>query len=1278
VAGLRLEVREYAGPTRWRWVLTDGGGAFLADHEVRLNSKDWQYEAFTDLVGYLSWHVAPDRREQDEARITGELGAWVGKEVLGPVAAALASQAPATVRVILPPHAAWLASRPLELAHVSQKPLAVQDITLVMDTGASRPGRKTPMTDRLRVLGLFSLPEGGRALNLRRERYELVRLIERIAATGKAADVRVLQYGVTRDRLRDILEEAEGWDIIHVSGHGTPGQLLLETAAGTPDRVTATELAGLLELARTRVKLVTVSACWSAALTTADQRHLLGLPLPRQDPDTERLRTPPPPEQDSGTLAATLADRLNCAVLAMRYPVGDEFAIALSDKLYDLLADKGQPLPRAVGLALRHLAKDFPGRQVTTPALFGGQAAGLTLAAPKRTTARSYATDSGDLKMAGFPPQPDRFVGRTGVMARASAALAAASGVPGVLLHGMPGGGKTACALELAYTHEHAFEQLVWYKAPDDGMAIDGALTDFTLTLERYLDGFQMAHLLSSADSLAGFLPKLTELMERRRLLIVIDNAESLLTRSGQWRDDRWGHVIGALTGHNGLGRLIVTTRRQPSSLAALQVEPVDTLSADEALLLVRELPSLQALGRGEVPGIGRMEARRLARRAVESAQGHPKLLELADGQAAHPTRLAALLNASDQAWKKHGGLPHGFFATDEAAAPDSGPTAAATNYWQVLAAWTTSVEDTLSPGERDLFWFLGCLEEPDRRRPVLGATWAGLWQRLGRDGQPPALDRALAAVAATGLVAVPPEDGDPSESYAIHPGVAEAGRAHAGTAFRDAADALATGYWTMMYLRASGKAGDGTEDLRAMVRAGLAAIPYLVRQQQWQAAAALLEGAFNRDRSRATAAAMLPAITQITRHDPGSAEVLALVLQVLDPASAEAVMREALDAAVATADYRIASGIAGRLAYLCRDSGRLAEALALTDRKADYTRQADLSSWTKLADEVQRLQLLANMGQARKVLAEVTRLRAHMATLPATSGLDEMYSPWNIREMLFDAGHTAALQLGLWAEALVFGAAIATSQRSRNASAAAIALTRFNDCAPLLRLGRIEEAIAVLRDCLQAYQDAHHIEGIGRTLSVLADAEDRRSHGDAAVRLERDALRYLYLCGEADGIAISYHNLGAYHRRYTGQPTQALASRLASALIFTLTRGGYLDWAIKDAATDLRELGTAVTPPMSVADLNHQLGDIPGTDLPALLAALSPDPDTTKQALRDLVATVKERATAPPPLRPPCAGAAMAEGFRGVRVVSYCPHDESPAVDPEAGEPQVRADLVR
>ena len=59
-----------------------------------------------------------------------------------------------------------------------------------------------------------------------------------------------MQYGVTRERLQDVLEEGEGWDVIHISGHGAPGELVLETEDGSPDPVTAAELVDLLDLAR--------------------------------------------------------------------------------------------------------------------------------------------------------------------------------------------------------------------------------------------------------------------------------------------------------------------------------------------------------------------------------------------------------------------------------------------------------------------------------------------------------------------------------------------------------------------------------------------------------------------------------------------------------------------------------------------------------------------------------------------------------------------------------------------------------------------------------------------------------------------------------------------------------------------------------------------------------------------------------------------------------------------------------------------------------------------
>ena len=1220
---LRLEVLEFGDLTRWRWRLTGAGGKFLADHEVRLDEGCWQYEAFADLLGYLRWHAAPDRWDEDEARIVGEVGAWIGTEVLGPVAAALVKQRPAAVRVVVPEAAKALLFRPLELAHVNGKPIALQDVTLVMEGGqdpeTDDPGA-VPADGRLRVLGLFSLPEGGQPLNLRRERFELVQLVRGIAAAGRRAHVRVLQYGVTRQRLEDVLEEAEGWDVIHVSGHGMPGELLLEKENGTPDAVSSGELADMLDMARDRVKLVTLSACWSAAVTAEEQRRLLGLPVP--DADGTRRKAGRREEFDSGALATELTERLGCAVLAMRYPVGDEFAIALSAALYELLADKGQPLPRAVGMALRQIltsngdgAAEWSTLSAATPAVFGGRATGLTLRAPEREDADSYAT--GALKMAGFPPQPDRFVGRTGVMARASAVLARGSKVPGVLLHGMPGGGKTACALELAYTHEHAFDRLVWYKAPDEGMDISGALTDFALTLERELPGFQMIHVLADDAKLTAFAPQLTELVERRQVLIVLDNVESLLSESGQWRDERWGMVVTALCAHKGLGRIVLTSRRLPApGLSGVLVQAVDALTLDEALLLLRELPHLRGVIRGDVPGMDQAMTRRLALGVLNVAQGHPKLLELADGQAAEPDRLSVLVEAGDQAWRDAGGLPDGFFTTGETQASGA-------DYLHVLGAWTQAVTETLTTGERTLFSFLCCLEEGDRERLVLEPIWPHLWEQFGLDGQPSDLDQALVAVTAQGLVAVRREP----ESYAIHPGVAAAGREQAGEKFRDAVDAEAAAFWGAMFRYASGNTGNGRIDTGLTVRAGLGAVPYLMRLEQWTAAATMLEHAFIGDPTRANAVAVLPAIQEIADHDARQAGVLARVLEVIDPSAAERQMRAFIDAAVARGDYVGAWATTGRLLYLCLDSGRLTEALMLAEKKVGYTRQAGLGSWTQLLDEGQRLQVQTEMGQAEHVLAEVQRLRVHMRTLPTTVGPSEAVNPWNIREALLGTGRDAALHLGQWDDALDLNAAQTASMRDRGAPATVIARAAFNDYGPLLRLGRADQALAQLLECRQVFQDANDIESLGKTLSALGNVEDYRGHGDAAARLERDALRYEYLAGTVIAITVSYHNLGNY-LRHDRQPAPALACHLAAALIGALTgadRGG--GDSARAAVTDLRELGADADMPADVPGLCRQVGDIPGADLDRLLAALTPDPDALEQRFQELVAAVREAA---------------------------------------------------
>jgi len=211
---LKLEVTDFTDADHWRWRLTDPNGAFLADHEVALDRSQTPYTGFVDLQGYLHHYAAPDRRFEDEARLLGEVGAWIGEQVLGPIGPAILDYGtPVTVQVLVPPEAETILYRPLELAHVEGKPLAVQDVSLVFEVkGEERRVRWRDVGKALRVLAVFSLPTDVRALALRRERYALQQLMRTIAQTyGLAIDLRVVQYGVTRKRLGDVLREGEGW-----------------------------------------------------------------------------------------------------------------------------------------------------------------------------------------------------------------------------------------------------------------------------------------------------------------------------------------------------------------------------------------------------------------------------------------------------------------------------------------------------------------------------------------------------------------------------------------------------------------------------------------------------------------------------------------------------------------------------------------------------------------------------------------------------------------------------------------------------------------------------------------------------------------------------------------------------------------------------------------------------------------------------------------------------------------------------------------------------------
>ncbi|MHC4917298.1 MAG: CHAT domain-containing protein, partial [Planctomycetota bacterium] len=977
---LHLEITDFTDPDHWRWQLNDASGKFLADHEVALDPADAEYAAFLDLETYLKEHAAPDKWPDDEVRLIEEVGDWIGRRVLGPVAVRIVDYGtPVTVRVALPPEASGLLYRPLELAHASGKPLALHDVSLVFEVaGEAPPVRRRPVGDRLRMLAVFSLPTDVSALALRRERYQLERLIGRVALTYRlAVELRVLQYGVTRDALREVLEEGEGWDVMHFSGHGLPASLMLERPDGRHDLVTAEELEELLHPARGRLKLVTLSSCLSAAATVEETLHWLGIPLPPTS-------VPPGAEAEPGegapAVARALVRDLDCAVLAMRYPVGDDFAISLAAGLYEGMLGKRQRLARALQLALTAALRGgprpgVPPLSVATPALFGRGAAGLSLEPPPSAVTEFVAPPTG---LAYFPPQPERFVGRVGPMSRASAALAPGSEATGVLFYGMAGAGKTACALELAYRYEASrFQAFAWHKAPDEGSDIQDALLKLALDMEKQLPGLQMAHLVDRADEFAAWLPRLTELLEQRSVLVVLDNLESLLTTAGRWRDERWAQLIAALLAHDGLSRVVLTSRRRPADLGdgaspeqsrreRALVEPIHALSLSEAALLARELPNLGRLLRGESE-VGLTKGRVLVARTLAVVQGHPKLIELAEGQAGDPEALAAHLERAAAAWAGGEGRLQAFFSQGESPFETE-------EFLDALDRWTRGLSAALPPAARTLFHFLCALEEGDRQSGIVEANWADLWRRLGRPGEAPDLAATLAPLSAAGLVESQ-ETRFLQETgflYRLHPGVAQAGCAAAGDDFRAAVDAELAAFWMAVYRHGRREEMDGGGGL--VVRAGRSAAPYLLRRERWEEAATLLDRLIKRDRSLGTAAAVLPLLRRIAAATEGTKEglqnagVLAEALLVTGRwQEAEAMMRDIAHRAAARDEFHTASTAMGFVINILLSTGRAEEALALVEEMKGYTRRAGLGPWTQLADETNRLQLLNALGRYKE-----------------------------------------------------------------------------------------------------------------------------------------------------------------------------------------------------------------------------------------------------------------------------------------------------------------------
>jgi tetratricopeptide (TPR) repeat protein len=500
----------------------------------------------------------------------------------------------------------------------------------------------------LRLLVAIASPETAEAELLDYE-AELARIVAAVEPARTRAEggayVRVLNEGSLTAIHTALAQDPEGFHVLHLSCHARPGELLLETADGQPDLVTARRLLDEGVPAGADLPMVMLSGC-STGLAARQERLHPGAPAPAPpasaptDPDGPRLKQDDRGEATLASFAAELVAAGVPMVLAMQEPVTDRYATALSAEFYRRLATGATPDPLlALAEARRAAERD---RQNLPP---GSPLRGPAEWATPALTTRALRLPLFNRREPFGPVQPPQapvladgvvvrevgdFVGRRREIRQARRVLTGDKA--GLVLHGIGGVGKSTLAAEVLRSLGDETGLVVsraGQVSVDDVLGEIGARLHQAASAAAGVEDLARAALyLRAADQ---------EWTERVRLLaeqilpaipmtVLLDNFEDNLTEApGGWqvRDPELGAFLAGWARRPGQGRLLFTSRHPfalPKSagrrLANLHLGP---LSAAETRKLIWRLPGLDALTPLE------------KNRAYRDVGGHPRTLEYLD-----------------------------------------------------------------------------------------------------------------------------------------------------------------------------------------------------------------------------------------------------------------------------------------------------------------------------------------------------------------------------------------------------------------------------------------------------------------------------------------------------------------------------------------------------------------------------------------------------------------------------------------------------------------------
>ncbi|WP_280250213.1 CHAT domain-containing protein [Nocardia abscessus] len=444
----------------------------------------------------------------------------------------------------------------------------------VADAETSSVDRPT----RFRIVVAIASPENGRGslLNYEAELEHVLAALSPAIDSG-AIDVEILNWG-TADAIRAAVAERPT-DILHISSHGIPGYLCLETATGDDDLIDADGVIARILPEGRAVPFLMLSACHTGRAARAGGADA---------PDS------------TSALAASLVAHGAPGAVAMTDEVSDRFSTALAHQFYRAVAadPTGDPVDTFCRTR-RELAQRFTddpanarlAAEWVIPTVFAPR----DTSRPRRSSLLATATQTRPGTVGGRRD----FVGRRAEL-RGLVGIVT-SRYPWVVLSGLSGIGKTALARETVRLLGADAGHVAWvtdHHSPDRildsiwGQLCSGPHREAFISWARDddpTDGWR--------KRLGGMQSKV---LSRQRITLVLDGVDANLTEDASsdfHLDTETSEFLEHWTSCGRNAGLIITSRKALSAAAGsfvrLHQRFLGPLSNAETAKLILDLPAV-------------------------------------------------------------------------------------------------------------------------------------------------------------------------------------------------------------------------------------------------------------------------------------------------------------------------------------------------------------------------------------------------------------------------------------------------------------------------------------------------------------------------------------------------------------------------------------------------------------------------------------------------------------------------------------------------------------